>query len=161
MIKNWRRWGLAALACGMVGSAHANPSMLKSFKFNQPSFLQQHPFAHAHVVIQVDQNKPKRWTLVLNNVQNMLDYMGPDKIQIVVVAFGPGLNMLLAHSPDAKRIESMAAEGVEFDACHNTMEAMARKLGHMPVLLPQPVIVPAGVIRIVQLEQHGFAYIKP
>ena len=160
-MKNLRRWAIALFACGSVGVAHANPSMLKNFNFSQPSFLQQHPFARAHVVIQVDQDKPQRWGLVLNNVQNMLDYMGPDKIQIVVVAFGPGLKMLLAHSPETKRIESIAAEGVEFDACHNTMEAMARKLGHMPALLPQPVIVPAGVIRIVQLEQHGFGYIKP
>jgi intracellular sulfur oxidation DsrE/DsrF family protein len=160
-MKKLYRLGLTCLAFGLGGVAHANPSMLKSFKFDQPSYLQSHPFAKAHVVMQVDQDNPKRWTLALNNVQNMLDYMGTDKIQIVVVGFGPGLKLLLANSPDAKRIESMAAEGVEFDACHNTMEAMARKLGHMPVLLPQPVIVPAGIIRIVQLEQHGFGYIKP
>jgi intracellular sulfur oxidation DsrE/DsrF family protein len=160
-MKKIRALGLACMALGWAGLAHANPSMMKSFKFDEPSYLQPHPFAKAHVVIQVDQDNPQRWGLALNNVQNMLDYMGSDKIQIIVVGFGPGLKMLLAHSPDAKRIESMAAEGVEFDACHNTMTAMARKLGHMPVLLPQPVIVPAGVIRIVQLEQHGFAYIKP
>ncbi|WP_439097810.1 DsrE family protein, partial [Acidithiobacillus thiooxidans] len=80
---------------------------------------------------------------------------------IVVVAFGPGLKMLVANSPVAKTIAAMNAEGVEFDACHNTMLAMAKKLGHLPKLVPSAVIVPAGIVRIMQLESHGFDYVKP
>jgi len=139
----------------------ANPSMLDNYNFEQPQLMQAHPFAVAHVVIQVDQGDPGRWHLVLNNVDNMLEFMGQDKIQIVVVAYGPGLKMLLADSPEAKRIQSLNVAGVEFDACHNTMLGMAKKLGHMPVLVPEAVIVPGGVIRIIQLEQHGFTYLKP
>lgn len=142
-------------------NAQTNPSMLQTFKFDVPGFIKPHPFAKAHVVIQVSEDEPARWTLVLNNVANMLEYMGQDRIQIVVVAYGPGLKMLLPTGKMGKRIAGLSAEGVEFDACHQTMEKMARKLGHMPVLVPQAVIVPAGVIRIVQLESHGFSYIKP
>ncbi|MHB1302943.1 MAG: hypothetical protein ACYCZB_05640 [Acidiphilium sp.] len=50
---------------------------------------------------------------------------------------------------------------MEFDACHNTMMALARAFGHMPKLVKQAVIVPAGVVRVAQLEAHGFSYIKP
>lgn len=141
--------------------ARANPSLLQTFKFNQPEFIKQHPFAAVHLVIQVSENDPARWNLALNNAQNMLDDMGDDQLQIVMVAYGPGLRMFLAESPVAARIASLDAEGVEFDACHNTMENMAKKLGHLPALVPQAVIVPSGVIRIVQLEAHGFNYIKP
>ena len=155
----------AALAATLIASgianAQTNPSMLKTFNFDQPTFIKPHTFAKAHVVIQVSQDDPARWTLVLNNVSNMLEYMGQDRIQIVVVAYGPGLKMLLPEGKMGKRIAALNEEGVEFDACHNTMEGMARKLGHMPVLVPQAVIVPAGIIRIVQLEGHGFTYIKP
>lgn len=150
-----------ALLVAGVASAQANPSMMKTFKFDQPTFIKDHPFAKAHVVIQVSQANPARWNLVLNNVQNMLNYMGEDRIQIVVVSYGPGLKMLLPKSRMGKRIASLSNEGVEFDACHNTMEHMAHKLGHMPKLVPDAVIVPAGVIRIVQLQSHGFTYIKP
>lgn len=163
-----RIWKLAAggalaatLFAGGVVNAQTNPSMLKTFNFDQPTFIKPHPFAKAHVVIQVSQDDPARWTLVLNNVANMLEYMGQDRIQIVVVSYGPGLKMLLPAGKMGKRIAALTQEGVEFDACHNTMEGMARKLGHMPVLVPEAVIVPAGVIRIVQLESHGFTYIKP
>jgi intracellular sulfur oxidation DsrE/DsrF family protein len=151
----------AALLVAGAATAHANPSMLKTFKFDQPAFIKDHPFAKAHVVIQVSQDDPARWHLVLNNVQNMLNYLGEDQIQIVVVSYGPGLKMLLPKSRMGRRIAALSNEGVEFDACHNTMEHMARKLGHMPTLVPDAVIVPAGVIRIVQLESHGFTYIKP
>lgn len=149
------------LLAGSIAAAQTNPSMLKTFKFEQPTFIKPHPFAKAHVVVQVSQDDPARWHLVLNNVANMLQYMGEDRIHIVVVSYGPGLKMLLHNSKAGKRIASLSQEGVEFDACHNTMEGMARKLGHMPVLVPQAVIVPAGVIRIVQLQNHGFTYIKP
>ncbi|OZB31252.1 MAG: hypothetical protein B7X51_09220 [Pseudomonas sp. 34-62-33] len=84
----------------------------------------------------------------MNNAQNLLAALGAKKVQIVVVAFGPGLKMLLADSPLARRVAALDAQGVEFDACHNTMEGMARKLGHLPELVPAAVVVPAGVVRL-------------
>ena len=156
--------GLVAVICvalASIGVARSNPSMLGTFRLEHPTFVHPHNFATEHVVIQVSEARPGRWTLALNNAQNILDAVGMQKAQIVVVAYGPGLRMLLSNTPDAKRIQSLDAEGVEFDACHNTMEAMARKFGRMPELVPQAVIVPAGVLRIMQLETHGFAYLKP
>ncbi|CAG4905933.1 unnamed protein product [Acidocella sp. C78] len=143
------------------GMARANPSMLGTFDFDHPAFLHANPAATRHVVIQVSAAAPGHWLMALNNAQNLLAALGARKVQIVVVAFGPGVKMLLAGSPVARRVAALDAEGVEFDACHNTMAAMARHLGHMPKLVPQAVIVPAGAERIVQLEAHGFAYLKP
>lgn len=144
-----------------LGTASANTSMLHNFKFAQPEFIHTLPFASHKLVVQVSQDNPARWHLVLNTSQNLLNFFGQQKIQIVVVAFGPGLKMLLAQSPVTKTIAAMNAEGVEFDACHNTMLAMAKKLGHLPKLVPSAVIVPAGIVRIMQLESHGFDYVKP
>jgi uncharacterized protein len=158
------RGGIFAAIClafAFSGAARANPSMLKGFSFEHPIFLHAHPFAKRHVVVQVSQGDPARWHLVLNNVQNMLNAYGQEKVQIVVVAYGPGLKMILAKSPEAKRVAAMNQEGVEFDACHNTMLGMARKLGHMPKLLPEADIVPGGIVRIMQLQTAGFNYIKP
>jgi intracellular sulfur oxidation DsrE/DsrF family protein len=146
---------------GLLGVAHANPSMMKSFDFDKPSFIHPHPFVKTHLVIQVSEADPARWNLALNSAQNVMDYLGAERVQIVIVAYGPGLHVLLADTPDAARIASMDREGIEFDACHNTMEAMKRATGHMPQLIPEAVIVPAGVVRIMQLEAHGFDYIKP
>lgn len=142
--------------------AHAeNWSFFKTFNYEKPQFLHPHPFATAHAVLQVSQGNPARWNLVLNNAANMLNYFGPSNVQIVIVAYGPGLKMLLKDSPVAARIQSLNAEGVEFDACHNTMLNFKRKLGHLPKLVDQAVVVPGGIVRIMQLEAHGFRYIKP
>ncbi|AEK57551.1 conserved hypothetical protein [Acidithiobacillus caldus SM-1] len=97
----------------------------------------------------------------MNTTQNILNYFGQEKVQIVIVAFGPGLKFLLANSPVKQRIAALDAEGVEFDACHNTMLQFQKKLGHMPELVPSAVVVPAGIVRIMQLESHGFDYVKP
>lgn len=160
-----RAFRLLAAAVLILGAAlptyAANPSMLKDFDFDKPTFIHDLPFAQYKLVLQVSEDNPERWALALNNAQNALDYFGQDKTRIVIVAYGPGLRMLLANSPMAKRIASLNDEGVEFDACHNTMEGMAKKLGHMPKLVPQAVIVPAGLVRIMQLEKAGFQYIKP
>ena len=157
--------GLAlALAFGLFGTGlaqAANPSMLNDFKFDAPTYIHKLPFAKYDVVLQVSEDEPARWDLVLNNAQNILDAVGQENARVVVVAYGPGLKMLFKNSPVAKRISSLNDEGIEFDACHNTMEGMAKKLGHLPVLVPQAVIVPAGVLRIMQLEHAGFEYIKP
>ena len=160
--------GAAALALGIGATAIAAPapppanvSMLKDFKFDHPIFVHHLPFAKRHLVLQVSQADPARWTFALNNAQNVIDFMGADKVQIVVVAYGAGLKILFPDSPVAKRIAALNGEGVEFDACHNTMLAMAKVMGHLPALVPAAVIVPAGVVRIMQLEAHGFAYIKP
>ena len=152
----------AALGLATAGpAAAANPSMLKTFRFDHPAFVHEHSFAKHHLVMQVSEADPARWNLVLNNAQNVMDSLGAQEVQVVVVAYGPGLKMLLHDSKVAKRIAALDAEGVEFDACHNTMEAMAKATGHMPVLTPEAVIVPGGIVRIMQLEAHGFAYIRP
>lgn len=153
--------GLGFAAAAPAGAADTASAPMAKFDFDHPSFAHELPFANREVVIQVSVNDPTYWNLVLNNAQNLLDYFGQENVRVVVVAYGPGLPMLLKNSPAASRIESEDSEGVEFDACHNTMEAMARKIGHMPLLVQQAVVVPAGVVRIMQLEHAGFAYIRP
>ncbi|MGC8467032.1 MAG: DsrE family protein [Acidithiobacillus sp.] len=156
---------LTALALPLLllgaAPAWANVSMLKDFDYAKPTFIHDHPFAIAHVVLQVSQDNPARWNLTLNNAQNLLNYFGQEKVQIVVVAFGPGIKMYLPSSPVASRIAAINAEGVEFDVCHNSMEQFKKKTGHLPPLDPSVVIVPAGIVRIMQLESHGFDYVKP
>ena len=141
--------------------AWANVSMLHDFDFAKPMFIHKHPFAKYHVVLQVSQDNPARWNLTLNNAQNLLNYFGQEQVQIVIVAFGPGIKMYLQKSPVASRIAAINAEGVEFDVCHNSMEQFKKKTGHLPPLDPSVVIVPAGIVRIMQLESHGFNYVKP
>ena len=153
----------ALMVClgGGVSPAWAETSMLQSYKFETPEFLHPHPFAKAHVVLQVSEDNPQLWGLTLNNITNLMAYFGPDNVQIVMAAYGPGLKMLFADSPVAEHIKALDAQGVEFDACNVTITGMTKTLGHRPKLVDASAIVPGGIVRIMQLQQHGFDYIKP
>lgn len=110
------------------------------------------------VVIQVSENNPAIWNLALNNAKNLKDAMGKDNVDIEIVAYGPGINMLKFDSEAAPRFKAAGAEGVALLACGNTMKNL--KLtekdldGHVKV-------VPAGVVEIMNKQREGWAYIKP
>lgn len=161
MILNKLKISLFAVTLLFSFGAGASQSLLEGYSYDHLKLVHELPFAKHHAVLQVSQDDPALWNLTLNNATNMLEYFGADKIQVVVVAYGPGLKMLLKNSPVAKRLQALDAEGVEFDACNNTLQAMSKKLGHTPELAPEAVLVPGGIVRIMQLQQNGYNYIKP
>ncbi len=128
--------------------------------FATPSFarLVSHAFATHHLVVQISNGSAAEQTLVLNNVANVLNYFGPDKVQVEIVAFGPGLRLLLKHNVNGPRIRSLYAQGVEFAACHNTMMSM-----HLTKADLNPVahVVVGGVVEIMRRESEGWNYIRP
>ena len=119
------------------------------------------PFAEKHVVLQISDPNPFKQTLVLNVASNLLKHYGQDQVDIEIVAFGPGLRLLLADNANRTRIEGLSGQGVRFSACSNTIRAFTRKLGKEPELNPHAVRVSAGVVRIIDLVSQGYFLIKP
>lgn len=119
-----------------------------------------------HVAIHVDQNDPKVMNMVLNNAANIASHYKSigDDVVIEVVAYGPGLNMFVAgKSPVQQRIESMALENsnLSFAACGNTHRAMSAKAGATVPLMEEAVVVPSGAVRLIELQENGYAYVRP
>ncbi|MGV6827192.1 MAG: DsrE family protein [bacterium] len=121
----------------------------------------KNPFAEQRVVIQISDSDPFKQTLVLNVAGNLLKHYGQDKVEIEIVAFGPGLRLLFADNSNQSRIQGLADSGVQFSACANTVRNMGGKLGHKPELNGNAVTVSAGVVRIIDLEDKGYKLIKP
>ena len=115
-------------------------------------------FAQYKVVIQSSTGTAANQKLVLNNASNLIKALGPDKIAIDIVAFGPGLRLLFKNNVNAKHIADLAAQGVHFKACHNTMDAMHKTKAD---LNPVAQVVPAGVLWVIQREEQGWAYVRP
>ena len=118
------------------------------------------------VAVHVDQNDPKVINMALNNVQNLEKYYKSqgDDLVVEVVAYGPGLQMFIpGKSPVADRISAMSLEldDLTFSACGNTHRKMSEKLGKDVPLLEEARIVPSGVVRLVELQQQGYSYIRP
>ena len=120
------------------------------------------------VVFQVDQNDPALMNLVLNNVTNLMEYYHEkgEQAQIEVVAYGPGLNMFREDKSPVKdriaRLKSNAfPSSVAFSACGNTKKGMEKAEGHDVPIIAQATIVPAGVVRLTELQERGWSYIRP
>ncbi len=131
------------------------------FSYQAQASESSKPFAEQRIVLQISDPNPFKQTLVLNVASNLLKYYGQDKVDIEIVAFGPGLRLLFKDNADTNRISRLSSSGVRFSACKNTIAAMTRKLGHKPVLNSHAVPVSAGVVRIVQLMDKGYKLIKP
>jgi len=122
--------------------------------------------AEHKIAFHVDQNDPQIMNMTLNNVQNAVNYYQSqgDTATIEVVAYGPGLNMFVAgKSPVADRIERMSLDidNLAFKACGNTHKNMSKKAGKDVQLLEAAEITPSGVIRLIELQEKGYAYIRP
>jgi len=110
------------------------------------------------VVIQVSDNDPAKWNLALNNAQNLQQALGKDKVQVEIVAYGPGLNMLKANSKVAGRVNGALDQSVDIVACGNTMKKM--KVAKSD-LIGGTRVVEGGVIEISERQQQGWTYIRP
>ena len=118
------------------------------------------------VVVQVSENDPKTMNLALNNVQNLIAYYKEkgETVQVEIVSFGPGLHMLREDtSPVKDRISTLAMSDpeIQFSACNNTLNGMTKQEGKTPPLISEAKLIPSGVVRIVELQKAGYAYLKP
>jgi hypothetical protein len=113
------------------------------------------------VVIQVSSADPLTQKIALNNAANVQKILGIDNVAIEVVAYGPGLSILTPKSPESHRVPDLALQNITFSACGNTMKKVTNKTGSEPQLVDGVRVVPAGVIRIMELQQQGYAYIRP
>ena len=119
-----------------------------------------------HVAIHVDENDPQVMNMALNNVQNVTNYYESigDEVIIELVAYGPGLNMFVeGKSPVSERISvmSLEMENLSFAACGNTHRNMVEKAGKDVPLMSEAVVVQSGVVRLIELQEGGYAYIRP
>ena len=115
------------------------------------------------LVIQVSTSNSKLQTMALNNAVNVLKHFEPGEVKVEIVAYGPGLSILMKNKKNklAKRVASLASSDITFSACNNTMKKIESKTGKKPVLVEGVKVVPAGVVRIMWLQEKGYSYIRP
>jgi len=147
-IKTWT-WLLALACLGAGNPLLAAPADSK-------------PFAEKKIVLQISDEDAYKQTLVLNVASNLIKYYGPDKVDVEIVAFGPGLRLLFAENANSERIDSLStSSGVRFSACDNTTKKVTAALGHAPEFNAHAGHVDAGVVRILELVDQGYVLIKP
>lgn len=120
------------------------------------------PFAEARVILQLSDAAEQKHNAVLDVASNLIKhYGGPDMVDVEIIAFGPGIELLYADSPRAERIASLAVSGVRFVACMNTVDTIERTTGKRPSLHPEAIPVQTGVAHIVERVGQGFVLVRP
>jgi intracellular sulfur oxidation DsrE/DsrF family protein len=56
---------------------------------------------------------------------------------------------------------ALEMENISFSACLNTVEAMKQKSQKDVPLISEASVVPSGAVRLMELQQEGYAYLRP
>lgn len=159
----------AAATGGVVLMMVTPPLAAQERKHTTTSMSKRHiatKQAQHRLILQVNSNEPAMMNLALNNAMNVAEYykgLG-EKVSIEVITYGPGLHMLRNDtSPVKARIETIALSTPEisFKACGNTKENMSKAENKDIPIIPQADLVKSGVVRVMELQEQGWSYVKP
>jgi uncharacterized protein len=110
------------------------------------------------IAIQMSDNDPAKWNLALNNAKNVQDELGVANVEVEIVAFGPGIQMLKLDSVVNSRIGEASKAGVKVLACENSMRKLKVSKDD---IAPTVGYVPAGVVHLMRRQTEGWAYLRP
>jgi intracellular sulfur oxidation DsrE/DsrF family protein len=144
-----------------VATRHIPKQFAVAKTAHSPSQVKTH-----RLILQVNTNDPAAMNLALNNAMNVTQHFKKlgEKVNIEVITFGPGLHMVRNDtSPEKAPNEEMALSTpeVSFKACGNTQENMQKAENKEIPIIPQAKVVVSGVVRVMELQEKGWSYVKP
>jgi intracellular sulfur oxidation DsrE/DsrF family protein len=111
-------------------------------------------------VFHVDLDDAKPLNIALTNVGNLIRAVADKHYDLVVLFNGPAVGLLQVERCASYReeIKRLQQARVSFKVCNNALK-------HFNVspdsLIEGCEIVPAGIVALIELQQDGYAYIKP
>ena len=146
-----------ALAAALVAAVALGPGPAAA------SHLAEQPRKH-RIVYHLSEPGVDQAKFVLGNIKNHIAWVkGWDHIEAIeLVVHGPALEGFSVGKIDPevkRRLTEIQREGVVFGACGNTMASFNLRLHQLPAgarPLPQ-----GGVVRIMELVEQGYVYIRP
>lgn len=168
MMNRFKDFAGAVLALGMALAIATPPAAgqgTKQSSIQTPKLPVVERKPH-RLILQVNTNEPAMMNLALNNATNVAQYYQElgEKVEIEVVTFGPGLHMLRDDtSPVKARIRAITAStpAISFKACGNTQGNMSKAENKEIALVPEAAVVKSGVVRVMELQERGWTYVRP
>jgi uncharacterized protein len=157
------------VAAGVIALVVASPSaMALEMKPTTAQTFKQ-PVAEKighQLILQVNTNEPAMMNLALNNAMNVAQYYNHlgEKVKIEVITFGPGLHVLRDDtSPVKARIKAIkeSTPAISFKAGGNAQENMHKVENQEIPLVPGATMVNSGAVRVMQLQEQGWSYVRP
>jgi intracellular sulfur oxidation DsrE/DsrF family protein len=141
-----------------VSGRRAALGLLAGAALAGPAMAQPRGAGKRGLVLQVSDGEVKRWVLAISNARNVQDALGRGKVDIDLVAYGPGIDMLKWDSVVNADIDDLAARGVRVIACENTM--IGQKLSRDD-MHPKAAFVKTGLLAIMERQEQGWSYVRP
>jgi intracellular sulfur oxidation DsrE/DsrF family protein len=119
------------------------------------------PSQESHrVVMHLNSGDEKVQRGALNNIRHLYQEVGREHLRVELVVHGAGLTLLTKKesvlAPELAQLKT--AYAVEFTACSNTMKAQG--LVQTDLIDQVDRMVPA-MVRLMELQEQGWSYIKP
>ncbi|MFH2124223.1 MAG: DsrE family protein [Pseudomonadota bacterium] len=111
-------------------------------------------------VFHVDQNDEQVFNLALNNVINLLNAIPGQEHTLIVLLNGPAVSLMAWDDVATflERIQGLVSQGVCFQVCENALNRFEVSRNN---LIAECQVIPAGIVGLIDLQNQGFAYIKP
>ncbi len=112
------------------------------------------------VVLHVDEERVERLDIALTNIKNLLKEVDAESVSIALLANGPSVFNFMSSMPleRSEQISSFYGMGVRFYVCSNALEKFGISRDE---LHKKCTIAKAGIHMLVELQQKGYAYVKP
>lgn len=149
-----RRMWTAALGIGLL---------IFGVSVTQASHLKESPNKHK-IVYHLNDPGVDKAKAVLGNIRNHIKGVGGwENIEALeLVVHGAALKTFLKKEmdPEVKRaLETLQTEGMAFGACGNTIRGL--KITLADVAEGAKELSQGGVVRVMELQEQGYAYVKP
>ena len=111
-------------------------------------------------VFHIDLENDQLFNLGLNNITNTLAALEGIEKDFILLANGPGVAMLSSEKvvPYLAHIQELTDAGVHFQVCN---KALKKFQVDEKDLAPEVTVIPAGIVGLIDLQNDGYAYIKP
>src|SRR5213594_1882816 len=145
-------WTIAVITAGMLALSAAGA---------EASHAPDHPRKHK-IVYHLNEGGVEKARAVLVNIENHVSVVGWKNIEALeLVVHGPALRTFLARDidPDVRgKLETLLAGGLRFGACQITL---TRQKIDAKDLIEGVTAVASGVVRVMEVQEAGYAYVKP
>ncbi len=112
------------------------------------------------VVMHLNSGDEKVQKGALNNIKHLYQEMGGDRVTVELVVHGAGLELLMkSKTKFEEELERLyGLYGVGYTACSNTMRSMNVTRAD---LVDQVTRTAPAMVRLMELQEAGWVYIKP
>ena len=136
---------LGLLSATFLGAGCAQPAVATAAKRQK-------------LLLQMSEADPARWNMALIYAKNVQDELGAANVDIEIVAFGPGINMIKFDSVANSRVTEAMKSGIAVVACENTLRTLKMSRSE---IITGATFVPAGVVQIMRRQGEGWFYVRP